>query len=521
LSWAVREFGYTPVDAHNPDSLRKLCSGSLHPLWKYVVKHVKSEAKVATVKGNLKLSRAAAQDDPSKSSLSLSKFEEDTLSERDILLKDLKDINFLTKKCREKSAKVKLETAQNTKAYAALQSSIEAQEAKLDSQLKRVNFLDSISEQYTNKASGKLQQLAATELALKTYLAGQNSSGGLDVKAKFPAFDKMYSQSCTAIKAATSVPKQPLGTPPVTAQLVSTCVKECDNNPKIMVDLVTQKVRDLSQKARGVGQNNPVEAVATNQVLQEWRSAHVSAARRASDLEKQAQEQERLARIASEKAKRLLQEIEGSVEKKAAILKLVCVNEKRARLSAAFVDLKANLIEDQVPLGSADITAKLTRIESLKSSMMNKQRTINILNERNSGFQQKITTVQDCIRSMAKKEALPLANRVGEEAATLSPSLVANRVNGFKLSVYHTTLCMPDAPRPRLDTASTNAAILLRSLVEDKADALNLAEFRSKADVLEGSQHVSALRLLLDHAKTDLYAEVVAKLNFALAQISK
>ena len=101
-----------------------------------------------------------------------------------------------------------------------------------------------------------------------------------------------------------------------------------------------------------------------------------------------------------------------------------------------------------------------------------------------------------------------MAKRVGEEVATLNPSLVANRVAGFKLSVDHTTLCLPTAPRPHLE-ASTNAAILLRRLVEDKTDALNLTEFRSKADVLEGAEHVSAFRLLLDHAKTDLYTEVI------------
>lgn len=515
LSWAVQEFGYAPVDAHNPHSLRKLCSGSLHPFWSYVVKHVKAEHETRTVKGNLKLFQRRAQQDPSKSSLSLTKLEDQTLSERDMLLKELKDINFLSKKCQEKSAKVRAEAAQNTKAYADLQSSVDAKETQLDSQLKRINFLDLISDQYTNKNSGKLHQLATSDQALKNYLTGLQSSG--DVKAKMPSFDKIYNHCYAAMKAATSIPKQPVTM--VDPGLVSTCVKECDNNPKIMVDLVAQKCRDLSQKAQSMGHNNPgPDSSATDQVLEEWRSAHVSSARRAAQLEKEVLDQERQTRIASEKAKRVLQEIDGSGEKKAAILKLVCLNEKRARLNAALADLKANMDNAVDGVKANCLTAKQTRIESLKSSMMNKQRTINILNERNGGFHQKITTVQDCTRGLAKKDALSLANRVAEEVATLNPSLVANRLSHFKLCFEHTTLCLPTAPRPHLDT---NAAIFFRKLVDDKSDQLNLTEFLSKATALEDSEHVSAFRVLFDHAKTDHYTGVITKLNIVLNHMSK
>ena len=78
----------------------------------------------------------------------------------------------------------------------------------------------------------------------------------------------------------------------------------------------------------------------TLRVLESWREDHLTALKLSADLEKQVLEQEKNARIASERAKQVLKQMDASNEKKAAVLKLVLLHEKRARLSAALADLK-------------------------------------------------------------------------------------------------------------------------------------------------------------------------------------
>merc|ERR1719381_357750 len=117
--------------------------------------------------------------------------------------------------------------------------------------------------------------------------------------------------------------------------------------------MVTRKVHGLSQKARSSGKSHPETASAnTERVFEEWRSAHVTSLRKAAELEKEVAEQEKLARMASDKAKRVLQETDASNEKRAAVLKLVCLNEKRARLGAALADLRSSLDSAGTPKNS-------------------------------------------------------------------------------------------------------------------------------------------------------------------------
>ena len=86
------------------------------------------------------------------------------------------------------------------------------------------------------------------------------------------------------------------------------------------------------------------------------------------------------------------------------------------------------------------ITTQKTRIESLKSALMHKQRTINLLNERNLGFQLKIKKLQDFSRSLAQQQSLGLAKDVGNQLITLNQALLASRLSFFKLSSNPLTL---------------------------------------------------------------------------------
>ena len=112
LSWAVHEFEYVSVSSSpstDTTGLRKLCSGNLQPYWKYVTMHVKLDLETLKIKGNLELyHRKLQQQKPIKSSFNI---EDQALSEREMLIKELKDINFLSKKCREKGSKVRAEIA--------------------------------------------------------------------------------------------------------------------------------------------------------------------------------------------------------------------------------------------------------------------------------------------------------------------------------------------------------------------------------------------------------------------------
>ena len=201
LSWAVQEFGYVPVSSSSSTDttgLRKLCSGSLQPYWKYVTTHVKSDIETLKIKGNLKLyHRKLQHQEPSKSSLNI---EDQTLSERDMLIKELKDINFLSKKCREKGSKVRAEIAQNTKAYHTLKSSYDSRECLVDSQMKQLNFLNLLSESYTEKISGeKLNQLSADSKALTGYCGELTSNGKVNTKAS--SMNRLYAECVEVLKA--------------------------------------------------------------------------------------------------------------------------------------------------------------------------------------------------------------------------------------------------------------------------------------------------------------------------------
>ena len=199
--------------------------------------HVKLDLETLRIKGNLELyHRKLQQQEPSKSSLNI---EDQTLSERDMLIKELKDINFLSKKCREKGSKVRAEIAQNTKAYHTLKSSYDSRECLVDSQMKQLNFLNLLSESYTEKISGeKLNQLSADSKALTGYCGELTSNGKVNSKAL--SMNRFYAECVEGLKAATSNPKEPVKT--VDPSLI--CFQDCDNNPDIIIN------KKFSQKHR-------------------------------------------------------------------------------------------------------------------------------------------------------------------------------------------------------------------------------------------------------------------------------
>jgi len=533
LSWAVQEFGYVPVSSSSSTDttgLRKLCSGSLQPYWKYVTTHVKSDIETLKIKGNLKLyHRKLQHQEPSKSSLNI---EDQTLSERDMLIKELKDINFLSKKCREKGSKVRAEIAQNTKAYHTLKSSYDSRECLVDSQMKHLNFLNLLSESYTEKISGeKLNQLSADSKALTGYCGELTSNGKVNSKA--PSMNRLYTECVEVLKAATSNPKEPVKT--ADPSLIATCFQDCDNNPDIIVNNVALKIRNLSQRTRGLDQNNALPEIEeqslgismTLRVLESWREDHVTVLKSSTDLEKQVSEQEKNARIASERAKQVLKQMDTSNEKKAAVLKLVLLHEKRARLSAALADLKQSLeTAKNCGMKSAKvadpITTQKTRIESLKSALMHKQRTINLLNERNLGFQLKIKKLQDFTRSLAQQQSLGLAKDVGNQLITLNQALLASRLSFFKLSSNPLTLNVTSlTPKRHNFQQACNAAICLKQCVEDKNTIYDLTEFLRQASPFEDtkSDQTSAFNLLLEHAQTDPLIDVITSLDHVLKQM--
>merc|ERR1719187_1355337 len=92
------------------------------------------------------------------------------------------------------------------------------------------------------------------------------------------------------------------------------------------------------------------------------------------------------------------------------------------------------------------MTAKQAKIESLKTTIVNCQRNIKALNQRNEGFQDKISKVQQGAKS-ASKEVLELAREIDQELTSLNPKLLANRLSNFKLSAGHSTINVPSDPR--------------------------------------------------------------------------
>ncbi|KAI9552146.1 hypothetical protein GHT06_022483 [Daphnia sinensis] len=70
--WAVEEMGFRNIkkkdgiDTNKSIDLSGICLGPMADIWMYVIKHVKSEATVQTIKGNLSLHSRAQIEDPQK-----------------------------------------------------------------------------------------------------------------------------------------------------------------------------------------------------------------------------------------------------------------------------------------------------------------------------------------------------------------------------------------------------------------------------------------------------------------------
>ena len=153
---------------------------------------------------------------------------------------------------------------------------------------------------------------------------------------------------------------------------------------------------------------------------------------------------------------------------------------------------------------------------------MHKQRTINLLNERNLGFQLKIKKLQDFTRSLAQQQSLGLAKDVGNQLITLNQALLASRLSFFKLSSNPLTLNVASlTPKRHNFQPACNVAIYLKQCVEDKNTIYDLMEFLRKASPFEDTKldQTSAFNLLLEHAQTDPLIDVITSLDHVLKQM--
>ena len=153
---------------------------------------------------------------------------------------------------------------------------------------------------------------------------------------------------------------------------------------------------------------------------------------------------------------------------------------------------------------------------------MHKQRTINLLNERNLGFQLKIKKLQDFTRSLAQQQSLALAKDVGNQLITLNQALLNSRLSFFKLSSHPLTLNVASlTPKRHNFQQACNVAICLKQCVEVKNTIYDLMEFLRQASPFKDTKldQTSAFNFLLEHAQTDPLIDVTTSLDYVLKQI--
>ena len=521
--WSVEEMGYVPIK-DNVGCLKKLYTGELKKHWDFVTTRVKTNSRIQEIRKNLLLYQHHLRKQQLRDcSLSLTSagLDDHTLNEKDMLLKDLTNVNHAIKKCTEKAKKMEVIIEDLEIECRNLEEELTDYKAYNKLALTKAVHLDRLMNHYGVGNNSKLKKMHRHHQDLNTNITAMSvlcTSIDSDVGDSIVnVFDNVR-----YFLLNTLVQHQKIEHIGLDNEINKCLPTSFSHNPSLYYGILLKKLRDMSlsisDELKAVQEKSHIEIRSTD-IFNDWRKICVARRSEINSLKDEIVSEEESAREKSKYTKRIL--VDTCVGSAAGLHTLVCKwltsREKKARQEAALKEFHNTINEMQLQLESGfQVASGIEIMESKKTIMRDKQTCIDILFDRNNKLVDRISWFQDQIFFLAMQDCFTFAKNVKNHL-----------LDRFHEVYNRSTITVASLCDVSVDlrwnefgcTVGGNLSWKLQDIAQCKVDLFDMKNFvltTSNNKMLDDSTFASELQQLLEKAKVDYTSNLLNDLDAIL-----